>query len=246
MTKLPKQRDVIYILKNNIEPDELRYSLRSVAENFPCRFVWFVGGIPEGFKPDRTIAHDQTGGSKWERSQSSLLMACKNPEVSEQFYLFNDDFFVLKKPEGEFINFVNGTIGRRIAEIVVNNRGGISAYTRSLDDLASRLKRRGKDVMCYAVHMPMLVNKADMLELLTSRNKHPSTRSLYGNMYEVPYIYHKDCKIYTMNEIPGDDWDYLSTTEQSFAFGKVGEWIRERFPNPCKYEEIRKQSEGNK
>jgi hypothetical protein len=28
-----------------------------------------------------------------------------------------------------------------------------------------------------------------------------------------------------------------STTEQSFTFGKVGVWIRERFPYPCKYEE---------
>lgn len=233
-----KKRDIVYILKNDIGtgPDELRYSLRSVAENFPVRYVWFVGGVPEGFKPDKIIKHEQRGGTKWERAKSSLIEACKNKELSDEFYLFNDDFFVLRKPQGEFINMTDGTIGRRIAEIIRNNKGGTSAYTRGLEDLQYRLKRKGKDVISFAVHVPLLVNKRDMLELLTGRDAHFSFRSLYGNMYEVPYIYHKDVKIYNMTATPGDDWDYLSTTEQSFAFGAVGEYIRDRFPDPCEFE----------
>ena len=234
-----EKRDVVYILRNDItgKTDELLYSLRSVAENFPVRFVWFVGGCPEGFYPDKMIKHEQTGGTKWERAKSSLIEACRCKEISDEFYLFNDDFFVLKEPTGDFINFVNGTIGKRVADIVINNRGGTSAYTRGLDDLARRLRRMQKDTLSFAVHMPLLVDKKKMLDLLTGRNAHFSFRSLYGNYYEIPYIYHKDVKIYTMNEEPGEDWDYLSTTEQSFAFGKVGEWIRKRFPNPCKYEQ---------
>lgn len=41
-----KKRDIVYILRNDMGSDaeELRYSLRSVAENFPARNVWFVGG----------------------------------------------------------------------------------------------------------------------------------------------------------------------------------------------------------
>lgn len=234
-----EKRDVVYILRNDITgtTDELLYSLRSVAENFPVRFVWFVGGCPEGFYPDKMIKHEQTGGTKWERAKSSLIEACRCKEISDEFYLFNDDFYVLKEPTGDFINFVNGTIGKRVADIVINNRGGTSAYTRGLDDLARRLRRMQKDTLSFAVHMPLLVDKKKMLDLLTGRNAHFSFRSLYGNYYEIPYIYHKDVKIYTMNEEPGEDWDYLSTTEQSFAFGKVGEWIRKRFPNPCKYEQ---------
>ena len=45
--------DVVYVLKSNIDPEELRYSLRSVEKNFPHRYVWFVGSQPEGFKPDK-------------------------------------------------------------------------------------------------------------------------------------------------------------------------------------------------
>ena len=234
-----EKRDVVYILRNDIDgkTDELTYSLRSVAENFPVRFVWFVGGFPDGFMPDKAIIHDQTGGNKWERARSSLIKACECKEITDEFFLFNDDFFVLKEPKGEFINFVNGTLGKRVADIIINNRGGTSAYTRGLDDLAKRLRRMQKDTLSFAVHMPILIEKKKMLELLKSKNEHHAFRSLYGNYYEIPYIYHKDVKIHGMEQVPGDDWDYLSTTEQSFAFGKVGEWIRKRFPNPCKYEE---------
>lgn len=233
-----KKRDIVYILKNDIGADcqELRYSLRSVAENFPVRYVWFVGGCPDGLKPDKKIEHEQKGGNKWERARSSLIEACKNKDITDEFYLFNDDFFVLRQPVGDFVNMTDGTIGRRVSEIIRNNKGGTSSYTRGLEDLQYRLKRKGKDVISFAVHVPMLIDKRDMLELLTGRDAHYSFRSLYGNIYEIPYIYHKDCKIYDMVGLPGDDWDYLSTTERSFEFGKVGAWIRDRFPNPCKYE----------
>lgn len=35
--------DAVYILKNDIDPSELRYSLRSL-ENFPHGKVWFFKG----------------------------------------------------------------------------------------------------------------------------------------------------------------------------------------------------------
>lgn len=237
------KRDIVYILKNNPPTEELRYSLRSVAENWPVRHVWFIGGCPEGFRPDRKIEHEQTGGSKWERAKSSLIMACQCPDITEEFYLFNDDFFVLQPPPEPFINYANGSIGHRIAEIITKNRNRGSAYTRGLEDLAYRLRRKGHDTISFAVHMPLLVDKKRMLDLLTSRESHFAFRSLYGNVCEIPYIYHRDVKIYDMQTVPDESWDYLSTTEQSFDFGKVGEWIRERFPNPCRYEEkTKKQS----
>lgn len=228
-------RDIVYILKREIDPGELRYSLRSVAENFPARSVWFVCGCPEGFAPDVYIDHEQTGGTKWERVRSSMIEVCKRPDLSEDFFLFNDDFFVLKEQTGEFVNMTDGTIGRRINEIK-HRFGGSSAYTTALKELDNLLKYKGFDTISFAVHVPFLVNKYKMLELLTSRNNNKMFRGLYGNIYKVPYIYHKDVKIYDMQSTPGDDWEYLSTTEQAFAWGAVGEWLRDRFPNPCKYE----------
>lgn len=226
--------DIVYILIKDINPGELRYSLRSVAENFPHRFVWFVGGQPDGLAPDRSLYHDQTGGTKWERVRSSLIEVCKQPELSDDFFLFNDDFFILAPQTGDFMNMTDGTIARRIIEI--QNRSGGSGYTRALKELSIHLTMRGFDTINFALHVPFLVNKAKTLELLNSKNDNKMFRGAYGNVYRVPFVYHRDMKIYDMNNIPGDDWDYLSTTELSFENGKVGEWIREHFPNPCKYE----------
>lgn len=232
-----EERDIVYILKNGAPTGELRYSLRSVAEFWPVRYVWFVGGCPDGFQLIHKIEHEQSGGTKWERAKSSLIKACKCPDVSEEFFLFNDDFFILQPPPADFINYTDGTIGHRVAQIMSRNANRGSSYTRGLEDLAYRLRRKGKDTISFAVHMPLLVNKYKMLDVLQSRDTHFSFRSLYGNLCEIPYTYHKDVKIYDMQSEPDATWDYLSTTEQSFEFGKVGVWIRERFPNPCKYEE---------
>ena len=59
-----KKVDIVYILKNDIDSDELRYSLRSVCENFPCRRVIFIGGCPKDIVPDVYIPHEQIGHTK--------------------------------------------------------------------------------------------------------------------------------------------------------------------------------------
>ena len=61
-------------------------------------------------------------------------------------------------------------------------------------------------------------------------------RSQYGNRARVPYVYHEDVKIYENNERPREDTDYLSTTEKSFRDGLVGQFIRERFDKPSRFE----------
>lgn len=225
--------DIVYILKNDINSEELRYSLRSVCENFPYRKIFFVGGCPKDIVPDIYIAHEQSGFTKWQKSRSSLLKILKNEELSDEFFLFNDDFFILKKVKGNYINFTNGTIERRINELR-KNTGRISGYSAKLSELQTRLKMKGKDNISFAVHIPMLINKKKALEIL-SAEKECMFRSFYGNMANIPYTYHEDVKIYDNASLPKFD-DFLSTTDEAFKDGAVGEWIRERFPTPCKYE----------
>jgi hypothetical protein len=230
-----KEHDIVYILKDGIQPHELIYSLRTVEKNMPHRKVWFIGGCPEGVRPDVMIKHEQKGGSKWERVRSSLIEICKNPDLSEKFFLFNDDFFVLKERGDKFINYTDGTIARRTKEII--KRSGRSQYTNALQNLSMELAHNGHDTISFAVHMPMLINKHNMLSVLQNRKYYsPMFRSLYGNVCQVPYIYHKDCKIYDMVTVPDDTWAYVSTTEQSFEFGAVGQWIREKYNKPSRYE----------
>ena len=226
-------RDIVYILKEDIDPFELKYSLRSIEQNFPHRKVFFVCGEPKGLKPDVQIKHKQTGTNKWENTKSSLLKVIGCEEITEDFFLFNDDFFVMKPVKGEFINYVGGTLEFRIRDLLIHC--GRSSYAVQLEKTRNELLSDGYDSMSFCVHLPMLINKTKCREVLNALGS-PMFRSQYGNRARVPYVYHEDVKIYENNDRPREDIDYLSTTEKSFRDGLVGQLIRERFDKPSRFE----------
>ena len=224
--------DIVYILKETLDTDELRYSLRSVEANFPHRFVWFVGGQPAGFKPDRALPHQQTGANKWEHIRSSMLRIAREPELSEEFFLFNDDFYVMKLQTGKFVNFTDKSLTWRIEDLK-RTHIILNPYGHTLVKAREELKIKGKPLDNYEVHLPMLFNKALVPTVLKCSS--PQMRSIYGNINEIEHIQHDDVKVYDFDTVP-DDPDYLSTTDKTFTQGKVGEYIRKTFPNPSRFE----------
>ena len=228
-----KDNDIVYILKDEMDTDELRYSLRSVAKNFPHRYVWFVGGQPKGFKPDRFIKHKQEGSLKWELIRSSMYKAVENEELSDEFFLFNDDFFIMKQVRGEWTNFVDMTIAERIAELRKEFEW-LRPYGRTLYKAEQELISLGAPTMNFEVHLPMLFEKSKVIEALKQCSS-PQMRSVYGNITRSPFVIHPDVKVYDNETVPKDP-DFLSTNDKVFTNGKVGEYIRAKFPKPCKYE----------
>lgn len=232
--KIMKRYDIVYILKEDMDPAELIYSLRSIERNFPHGRVWFVGGQPEGLVPDGRIRHKQTGMSKWERVRSSWMEIIRNKDISDDFFLFNDDFFVMEPFKGDFVNYTGGTLEKRISGLV--KAVGNSKYVKELDQARRMLINDGYDTMSFALHMPFLVNKRLVFETLSTFNS-PMFRSLYGNQHHIPYRSHEDVKIFENDKDVPPSIDFLSTTEESFRHGLVGEYIREQFREPSKYEE---------
>lgn len=228
------RNDIVYILKEGLDPAELTYSLRSVDANFPHRKVWFVGYQPAGLFPDGRIIHTQEGHNKWQRVRSSLEVLCSTEEVSEDFFLFNDDFFILNRQRGQFVNFSNGTLEKRINDIE-RKYGSPTKYSREMLRLRLELIIKNLDTVSFALHLPMLMNRKALEETLKNFNT-PMFRSAYGNFNNIPYRSHVDVKIYDDTSLPDEDWEYLSTTESSFQNGKVGEFIRAMFPNPSRFE----------
>jgi len=228
------RNDIVYILKEGLDPDELIYSLRSVEKNFPHRKVWFVGAQPPGLFPDGRIIHRQEGLSKWSKVRSSLEIVCATPEISDDFFLFNDDFFILNRQRGQFINYSNGTLEKKINDIE-RKYGRPTHYSRSLLEARLELIIKKCDTMSFAVHVPMLINKK-MLENTLGNFNNPMFRSIYGNYNRIPYRSFDDVKIYDNESLPEESWEYLSTTEDSFKNGKVGEFIRAMFPEPSRFE----------
>lgn len=227
---MPELHDIVYILKPSTDPFELTYSLRSVEANFPHRLVWFICGQPKGLTPDRRLIHTQTGCNKWDCIKSSMWRALDCDEITEDFYLFNDDFFIMRPVEGEFVNFTDGTLADRIAQL--NNPR--SMYGVTLYKAEQELKIIGKPTLNYDVHLPMLFNKTKAREALKSCSS-PQMRSVYGNFTESPHIDRKDVKVYDLKAVPRSP-DYLSTNDDMFKNGKVGEYIRRRFTKPSRFE----------
>lgn len=226
-------KDLIYILKADIDTEELKYSLRSVEKNFPINRVWFVGGQPEGLEPDIRLSHKQSGNCKWELIRSSMWKAVNDERLTEDFFLFNDDFFVMKPVDTDsFTNFVDGTLEERIDELHSNL--GMNAYTRTLFKLEQELKTMHEPTMNYDVHLPMLMNKGQVRSTLYKCSS-PQMRSAIGNINRLPFVIHNDVKVYDMESVPTDE-TYLSTNDDTFQKGNVGKYIRETFTTKSRFE----------
>lgn len=225
------KHDVVFILKNNYTSEELRYSLRSVVQNFPHRKIVFVGGCPQDIVPDVMIPDDQVGSTKAERSTHSLKKALADDRLTEDIWLFNDDFFIMDKPK-EDVNYFNGTLEKRIEDI--KRVKGASSYVRGLEIARGKLFQTGKDTLSFALHVPMLINRAQALALFEQFPTLSFFRSFYGNYYAIECRYMKDVKVTSLESIPGTP--YISTSDDSFNRGKVGEFLRQYFDKPTKYE----------
>lgn len=228
------KNDIVYILKDDINSEELRYSLRSVCENFTYNQIWFYCGCPKDIKPDRYIPFKQKGYNKLDKVHSTIEDICKNDEITPNFYLFNDDFFIMQ-PYEQDIPLSNGSL-EYLAYSIEKRNGVESFYTQYLKYTSKVLKERGYDNLSYACHVPLLINRQQGLQTLETFPSISLFRSTYGNHHKLQGKLIDDVKIVDYNTIPDEDCILLSTYEDSFEKGQVGKFIRERFPEPCQYE----------
>ena len=227
------KRDIVYILKKELDTEELKYSLRSVDKNFAINRVWFIGGQPKGFRNVVRLQHEQIGNCKWELIRSSMWKAVNAEDLTEEFFLFNDDFFVMKPVDTDsFINFVDGTLSRRIDEL--HNEHGMNPYCRTLFKLEQELRTMHEPTMNFDVHLPMLLNKEQVKATLYKCSS-PQMRSAIGNLNRLPFVVHNDVKVYDLESVPVDE-TYLSTNDDTFNKGKVGKYIRETFATKSRFE----------
>ena len=232
--------DIVYFLKESKSNEELRYSLRSVEENFQYNRVWFYGGCPEGLMPDRLVKVKQNEPSKWERVRAMLRQVCENDEITEDFWLFNDDFFVLKPTSENMQPLYNGTLYEQIVHVEDRHGQRATAYTKRLRHLVKTLEEAKKECLNYAVHKPILINRKKMLEVLDKFPEEPMTRALYGNYWKIGGVSKHDMKIMTIDypkmKAVETKWDFVSTADQSFEIGVVGEFLKKRFDKRSRFE----------
>ena len=226
------KRDIVHLLKESNKNEELRYSLRSVDENFAYKRVWFVGGKPKGLEPDCYMPIKQDAPSKWENVRNMLVEICKNNKISKDFWLFNDDFFILSPCDDSLPQFYNGTLQEQIARCE-----GQGEYVFRLEHLVKTLEDAGLPTLNYSVHKPILVNRKKALEVLEKFPDEPMFRALYGNYWKIGGVDEPDCKIRRCDRYIKKGKRFCSTQDDSFAVGIVGRLLRDMFDNPSRFEE---------
>lgn len=248
--------DVVYIVKPENLNEELRYSLRSL-DNVPHDNVWIVGYKPTWVKEVRYDSYLPMAGSnktnhpKWHISWKMLRHACLNEEISDDFILFNDDFFIMKPIEsiptlhrGSIQDIINKRAARVPKKNVLSNR-----YVKAMYETKKLLLSLDRPTLSYEAHIPIVINKHKMLtamEIADSmrRGQYINKRSLYGNYWEIGGDYLKDVKVDCSNPNYDTDGIFLSTTENSFKNNLVGSFITSKFPAPSPYENTRRQPNG--
>ncbi len=223
--------DCVYICRPG-ENEELRYSIRSVVNNLPHDNIWVVGYKPEWYSGNFISVPNTT--TKFENIRLAIKTAAETENISKDFILMNDDFFIVKPVEnvkilhgGLLIDKIN-----RYKEILGPNR-----YVSILENTYKFLiKNKIESPLDYDIHTPMPINKDNILKIINRRH---FPRSLYGNIFNIGGELTKDVKIYPEGNLRKNDVDqdspYISAQDDSFNLIYEG-FLKNNFNIKSKYE----------
>lgn len=232
-----KDLDIVYFVKDGTKNEELRYSLRSVCQNMPFKRIWVFGGCPQNIVPDVRIRVDQTGKTKWDRVRNMYRMVCENKEVTNDFILFNDDFFVMK-PTDHIFPIYRCTLDEHIPKLERNFGSKPTPYSRLLRDCRSELGGIGATQLSYELHTPFIFNKKKLLRMIEEYPNQHCTRTFYGNIYKIGGERANDVKIFSIK--PSFDYknsQFLSTDDSIVNVNNdIWRWLQKQFLKKCKFE----------
>ncbi|EMI17618.1 hypothetical protein RMSM_05461 [Rhodopirellula maiorica SM1] len=162
--------DVLYFLKHSRCDDlEIRFSLRSVAQNFPdAGKVWIFGDCPAFLSDDKTLVehvpHDYIASLLGFRTPITnffqlQLAASLIPELSQEYLWFCDDFMVLSPLTMDAARTV-----RYLEDLdqVQQCRSGL--WLDSLWRTYDILKREGYPRLNYETHVPTYFRRKWVLD----------------------------------------------------------------------------------
>jgi hypothetical protein len=229
--------DLVYVVRPGEHNNELRYSLRSVAQHLPHDRVWIVGYAPTWLRSVETL-HRIQDASKWENSTGNLLTACDHPGISEQFVYMNDDFYVME-PLDKVPTLHRGPVTEVLASYTARYQ---SAYTEGMERTARLLDRWGYDEpLSYELHAPLVVNKSTMLDVLhrAAAEREPITalhkRTLYGNVALLEGERTEDVKVSHGHPATLPSGPFLSSAPRTFR-SSMKRLLARRFPTRSPYE----------
>lgn len=231
--------DVVYLVKDSYLNDELTYSIRSLV-NIAHGKVFLVGGCPANINKDKIVHFPVIqSSSKYKNTTNNLKLICQNKELSDDFILMNDDFFILKPVTTEDLKLCMGPIDKVLESYVYRYGEQGNPYVQGMRQTEIFLKDLGvQNPLSYELHVPMVMNKNKFLDMFSLPHVESiqvlHKRSLYGNLYCKGYKEINDVKVlYEYFQPLGSD-KFLSTEDSSWR--RVKPYINSLFPEKSDFE----------
>ncbi len=225
--------DALYILGRGSKHEdmELRLSLRCLEENARnIDRVFIVGNCPDWVRNVKHIPAEDTWTAENNAFQK-ILRACET-DISNDFLLMNDDFFMLQPFSAEdYPYFCRGYLEDRISS---------DPYGKSIEKTCTFLKEHGKKKpVDFEVHCPIRINKGafSLLKDTAESVKHDDNgllcRSIYCNIFNKTGVGCKDPKI--RNDI-WEEPDLTGCISTSDDCDSILKELEKRFTNKSRWE----------
>lgn len=229
----------VYIVGGNRDHEELRYSLRSLAANVPdVTQVWVVGTVPPWLKGVRALPLDPAP-EKFANHRRSLAAFASTKGAPREFYLFNEDHYIVERVEGRLPMRHMGPARRWLSDNWRERNTWFRAVRNTTEWLCERLGV--EDVPIYEAHTPLLMSRDLVRDALA---EYPTDRSVAISMlYAIAGVGGEgelggNAKVKAGEGLFAkleQSWPYLSGNQESFN-DEVGAYLRDLFPEPCRWE----------
>ncbi|HOM27128.1 MAG TPA: hypothetical protein PKV21_06445 [bacterium] len=225
--------DLVYLTKREILNDniELRYSLRSAEKNLKFDNVFLIGYKPDFIKNVNFIKYNDIKNNKYNNVYEKMKIILETKEISDNFILSNDDFFILKE-YNEIPYYYKGTL----EYYYMNYQYKESYYYK---EGIKKLYEEFKNGLFFGVHFPIVYNKEKLKFIIDKYKSNTMLRSYYCNYFikEINPVFTDDFKILDVKEIEKyNNCPFISTTNLVASTTEFKSFINNKFCNPSKYE----------
>jgi len=232
--------DIVYILGPG-DRTWLRWSLRSL-QNLPHDRVFVVGERPPFLSSSVHYLPVPRHPVKWRSAVANLRRACAEGDVSADFILMNDDFFITR-PVPEIPTYHRG----KITEVLADVRQRVKYFSKYQQGMEESRRVLGKhfgiaDPVSYSLHTPFVYNKYRLLETLDVSDQlrrrtveATDTRTMYGNMWKIGGRKVRDVKLSRFFPSVTSDLPFRSSDPWTWERPHT-QFIRDMFPDPSPYE----------
>lgn len=236
--------DVVYILGKESRwfDTEIKYSIRSV-ERFLIgyRNIYLIGTKP-AFLNGRVIEipYEDIYGNKARNIMSKINRAASEKRISNNFMLFNDDYFLLKTTDAPLYPYY---YKNTLEDALERNRGNYEYY-KHVEQTISALNEYDHPLLNFDSHYPILYNKARLKRVICKYNWNTTfgliMKSTYCNTLKIPGEFKKDCKINHPHVF--ENWANVTKDLDMFSIGdrcinkSMEQYLQSLYPNKSKYE----------